>query len=189
MDDAKYCLCCDENVPYNYVERHERKELTCVYCGFTLDVQKAWESNRTSEGYALIAEDSAYIRKVLLDVLKSSKFSKNIKAFYNGLELITSYSKLIAEGAAVDIAVIDLNMPIMDGLTAARSIRSIETRGKVSAVPIVFFSSVKADDFLKKQMELLSPASYMNKGADDHPERLAERVEQLVSYLIEKYKK
>ncbi len=189
MIGAKYCLCCDEMVPCNYVERYERKELTCAYCGFTLDVQKAWESPRISDGYALVAEDSKYIRDIILSVLKFCKFSKNLMPLYNGLELITAYSKLISERAAIDIAVIDLNMPIMDGLTAARTIRSIEAQHRLSAVPIVFFSSVKADDSLKAQMEMLSPASYMNKGSDCHPDRIAERVRQLVSYLTEKYKK
>lgn len=183
-----YCLCCDEDVPCNYVERHERTELTCAYCGFVLDVQKPWEADKASEGYALVAEDSQFLQNIIVNALKSRMFSNNISAFNNGLELITAYSKLIAEKAAIDMAIIDLNMPIMDGLTAARTIRSIEKQHNLQSVPIIFFSSVKADNSLKSQMELLAPAGYMNKGSDSHPERLAERVEQLVCYLMEKYK-
>jgi len=189
MTDIKYCLCCDEDVPYNYVERNQRKELTCSYCGFTLDVQKLWEVEKPSEGHALVAEDSKYIRDIILNVLKTSGFSQNPMAFNNGLELISAYSRLISERTLVDIVIIDLNMPVMDGMTAARTIRSMETQHNISAAPIVFFSAVKADDFLKQQMELLSPASYMYKGSEDHPDKLSERVEQLVSYLIKRYKK
>jgi CheY-like chemotaxis protein len=80
-------------------------------------------------------------------------------------------------------------MPVMDGLTAARTLRAIEAQHKTSSTPIVFFSSMKADEALKAQMDMLTPASYVNKGMDPDPEKLAERVEQLVGYLMEKYKK
>lgn len=190
MPDTKYCLCCNENVPYNLVERNETKEFTCIYCGFVLDVQRLWEReiSKASEGYSLVAEDSQFVNKIIIDVLRSNQFSKNLKAFYNGLELIKAYSELLSKGAKIDIAIIDLNMPVMDGLTAARTIRSMEAQHKILPAPIVFFSAVKADDTLRKQMEMLSPASYMNKGTDPHPEKLAERVVQLVGYLMGKYK-
>ncbi len=189
MAETKYCLCCGENVPCNYIERHERRELTCAYCGFTLDVQKLWEPSRASGGYVLVADDSKYVRNIIIDALKTSKFFANALACENGLELTTTFSKLVAEKASIDIAIIDLNMPIMDGLTAARTIRAIESQHSLSATPIIFFSVAKADDALKAQMELLSPASYMNKGSDPDPDSLAKRVEQLVGYLVEKYKK
>lgn len=189
MGDTKYCLCCGDNVPYNYVERHERRELTCVYCGFTLDVQKLWEPSETSEGTVLIAEDSKYVRDIITDVVKTKRFSSNVMAFENGLELITAFSKLVSDNSRVDLAIIDLNMPVMDGITAARTIRAIESQHKIAATPVVFFSATKADDALKAQMDLLSPASYVNKGSDPDPDRLAERVEQLVGYLMEKYRK
>lgn len=175
--------------PIIYVERHERRELTCAYCCFTLDVQRLLDPSRISEGYALIAEDSKYMRNIILNVLKISKFSANVLAFENGLEFTTTFSRLLSERASIDVAIIDLNMPIMDGLTAARTIRAIEAQHKVPPVPIVFFSAIKADDSLRTQMEILSPASYVNKGSDPDPDRLAERVEQLVGYLMEKYKK
>jgi len=176
-------------VPYNYVERYERRELTCTYCGFTLDVQKLWEPSGVSESYVLIAEDSKYVRNIILDALRASMFSSNIMDFDNGLELITAFSRLIAEQASIDVAIIDLNMPVMDGITAARTIRAIEAQHKLSSTPLIFFSSMKADESLKAQMDMLSPAGYVNKGSDPDPDRLAERVGQLVGYLIERYKR
>jgi CheY-like chemotaxis protein len=189
MADTKYCLCCGDMVPYHLVERHERRELTCSYCGFTLDVQKLWEPPITCEGNVLIAEDSEYVRDIICDVVKGKKFSSNAMAFENGLEMITAFSKLVAESAPVCMAILDLNMPVMDGITAARTVRAIESQHKIAPTPIVFFSATIADDALKAQMELLSPASYVNKGTDPDPDKLAERVEQLVGYLLEKYKK
>ena len=187
MEDTKYCLCCGEQVPYNLVERFEKRELTCVYCGFVLDVEKLWEPAKSSDGYTLIAEDSPYIRHIITGVLKAKRFSAQVTAFENGLELITGFSKLLADHASIDVAIIDLNMPVMDGITAARTIRAIESQQKIPATPIVFFSSMKADDALRAQMELLKPATYMNKGTDPDPDKFSERVEQLVGHIIEKY--
>ena len=185
MEDTKYCLCCGEQVPYNFVERFEKRELTCAYCGFVLDVQKLWEASRGGEGYTLIAEDSQFIRTIITDALKTKKFTAKVRGLENGLELITAFSKLVAEGAPIDVAIIDLNMPVMDGITAARTVRAIESQQKIAATPIVFFSSVKADDALRAQMELLNPATYMNKGSDPDPAKLSERLELLVGHLLE----
>lgn len=189
MENTKYCLCCGENVPFNSIERLERRELTCSYCGFVLDVKELWQPSGTSEGYALIAEDSQSLREIISGTLEGRKFSAKVAAYENGLELISAYSKLVAEHAAVDVAIIDLNMPVMDGLTAARTMRALEVQHGILPVPIVFFSAMKADDALRVQMELLRPARYMNKGSQSGTERLAERVELLVGQLMKEYRK
>ncbi|MBS1114717.1 MAG: hypothetical protein H6Q94_446, partial [Nitrospirae bacterium] len=44
----------------------------------------------------------------------------------------------------------------------------------------------KTDDNLKKQMETLGHANYMNKGTEPDPDALAARVEMLISYLMGK---
>lgn len=190
MGDTQYCLCCDEEVPFSIVLRNERKESTCVYCGFTLDVQKLWEPRKAyKKGLALVADDSKYTRKIIEDLLKEKNFTSDVKSFENGLDLISAYSGLLSEKHPVDIAIIDLNMPVMDGLTAARTMRALETKNKSGKTPIVFFSSMKADEGLRKQMESLEPANYVNKGSDPDPDKLASRVESLIAYLMEKYRK
>ena len=187
MGDTKYCICCNEEVPVSTVTRNARIEVTCLYCGFTLDVKKVQEPGSPAEtGYALIADDSKYTRKIIEELLKEKEFSKNVLSFENGLALFSAYSKLLDDKQQVDIAIVDLNMPVMDGLTAARMMRSHETQNSSRAVPIIFFSGKKADDNLKKQMETIGHAYYMNKSTDPDPDALAARVEMLISYLREK---
>jgi CheY-like chemotaxis protein len=196
-DNTLYCLCCGDQVPFNTFKRHERLEVTCVYCGFTLDIQNLWESTKQettqnrpapTDSYALVTDDSHYTRKIIEDLLRARKFSSHVLAFQNGLELISAYSKLLNENKIIDIAIIDLNMPVMDGLTAARLMRSVESQNKARRTPIMFFSAEKADENLRRQMEDLDPANYVNKGYDPDPDKLASRVESLIGYLMEKYK-
>lgn len=196
-DDTKYCLCCGDQVPFNTFKRNERLEVTCAYCGFTLDIQNLWEAKKqepaqkqlvSAESYALVTDDSQYTRKIIEDLLRARKFSSQVMAFQNGLELISAYSKLLSEKKLIDIAIIDLNMPVMDGLTAARLMRSVEAQNNTNKTPIMFFSAEKADENLRKQMVNLEPANYVNKGSDPDPDKLVSRVESLIGYLMEKYK-
>jgi len=186
MADTKYCLCCGVDVPCNYVERDDRREITCAYCGFTLDIEKSGKSSNVREGYVLITDDSKNVRDIIVDALKETNIYKNIMTFENGLELTTSFSYLVSRNSPIDVAIIDVVMPIMDGFTAAKTLRAIESQHKISATPIIFFSAVQADDSFRAKMELLSPAIYLNKGADPDPDSLSRRVEQLVGLLTVK---
>jgi len=186
MADTKYCLCCGVDVPYSYVEREDRREITCAYCGFTLDVEKSGKSSDVRDGYVLVTDDSQNVRDIIVDALKATNIYKNIMTFENGLELTTSFSYLISRNSPIDVAIIDVVMPIMDGFTAAKTLRAIESKYKISATPIIFFSAVQADDPFREKMELLSPAMYLNKGADSEPDSLARRVKQLVGLVTQK---
>ena len=190
MDESKkYCLCCGEDVPCNVVIRDERMTLTCAYCGFTLDVEKLWKEKEVSEKtYALIAEDSDFARKLLNELVSKSNLVSEVIAVPNGLELITEITKLRKSNAKISFAIIDLTMPVMDGLTAASIIRSYEEKSENTAkIPIVFFSAVKADENLKRQMELLAPAHYLNKGSDPDPRGLIDRIYVLLKFISQHY--
>lgn len=187
-EGKKYCLCCGEDVPYNVVVRNERRELTCSYCGFTLDIENLWEDSKSSiNTYALIADDSKFTRTLLKELILKKAIASEVIAVTNGLELISEYTKILKRNVRVSFAVIDLNMPVMDGLTAARTLRALEEKDSIIKVPIVFFSGVKADEGLRKQMELLAPANYVNKGSDPDPENLVKRVQCLLNFISQRY--
>lgn len=193
MDETKYCLCCGEEVRFNHIERNERIELTCVYCGFLLSVEDEAVLTIQEPGTSLedeklhnvlVTDDSKFTRKIIKDLLIEKKLADEVLEFENGLELTSAFAKLVAEKKLIDVAIIDINMPVMDGLTAAKTIRSIESQNGIPHIPIAFFSAVKADDNLRNQMEMLAPANYVNKGSDPDPDKLAERVEKLLAYFM-----
>ena len=187
-EGKKYCLCCGEDVPYNVVVRNERRELTCSYCGFTLDIENLWEDTKSSVNtYALIAEDSKFTRTLLKELILKKAIASEVMAVTNGLELISEYAKLLKRNVRVSFAIIDLNMPVMDGLTAARTLRALEEKDSIIKVPIVFFSGIKADESFRRKMELLAPAHYVNKGTDPDPENLVKRVQGLLNFISQQY--
>jgi CheY-like chemotaxis protein len=160
----------------------------CAYCGFTLGVERLLKEKEVSvETYALIAEDSDFARKLLKGLVSKAKLASDVIAVTNGLELITEFTKLRNNKAKISFAIIDLSMPVMDGLTAASVIRSYEEKEEDAVkIPIVFFSAVKADEELRKQMELLAPAHYLNKGSDPDPRGLVDRIHMLLN-LVSRY--
>jgi tetratricopeptide (TPR) repeat protein len=49
MEQTKYCLCCNENVPFNTIKRTEKIEVTCAYCGFSLEIQQVGVNRASTE--------------------------------------------------------------------------------------------------------------------------------------------
>lgn len=213
MEDTKYCICCGEDVPYNRIERNEQVELTCNYCGFPLSADEEQQVvpmedlTQTPEqaapkaaqaatpaaapsadkfDYILFADDSKFTRKLVMDLLLEKNLADNIIDFENGLELTSGFAKLVSENKTLDAAIIiDINMPVMDGISAAKFIRNIESQKGIPHLPIAFFSSVKADEKLREVMLELAPANYVNKASDPDPDKLVERVEQLLAYFMQ----
>lgn len=188
MTGTRYCLCCNQEVPINTFLKGESRESTCAYCGFTVDTEEMPENVRAADDtFALVADDSKYTRKIIEELVKEKGFSSQVVSVENGRDLIAAYSDLLSEKRSIAVAIIDLNMPVMDGLTAARAMRALEVQHNAGKTPLVFFSSQKADAYLREQMEILEPANYVNKANDPDPDKLAQRVEFLLAYIMEKY--
>lgn len=48
---------------------------------------------------------------------------------------------------------------------------------------------MKADQDLKRMLEELAPAVYLNKSTDPDPDKLAKRIEELVSFILAEYER
>lgn len=184
--EAKYCLCCGEDVPYNTIFREGRNEETCQYCGFVLDIQKetATKEQAAPVDCILLAEDAPMTRDILKAMLLQRKLTKSVQAFSDGQQLISEFTKRLTGNSPVGMIILDLQMPVMDGITTARIVRNLEEKFKKTRSMILFFSAHKCDDSLKRQMTLYNPAIYLNKGSDTDPDVLLERVDQLMSYIL-----
>ena len=78
----------------------------------------------------LVAEDNPINRKLLQTILMQSKY--RVKAVENGQLAVDEYMK-----EPYDIILMDIDMPVMDGVTATRLIREIDSSYKRHKVPII----------------------------------------------------
>ncbi|KAN0138534.1 hypothetical protein V8E53_003522 [Lactarius tabidus] len=96
------------------------------------------ESQRTLFGNVLIAEDNPVAQKLLVRQLQ--RYDLNVIATSNGEEAVTEWER--HEPGYFSLAMFDHHMPICDGVEAAKRLRSLEDRRKVSELlPIVALSA------------------------------------------------
>jgi two-component system chemotaxis response regulator CheY len=100
----------------------------------------------------LTVDDSASIRQAIRIALTGAGYS--VAEAVNGAEGLAK-----AEAGAFDQIITDLNMPVMDGLTMIRELRS---RGKAVGVPIVFLST-ESEDGAKQQAKAAGATGWMTK--------------------------
>ncbi|GAE88993.1 protein-glutamate methylesterase/protein-glutamine glutaminase [Acetivibrio straminisolvens] len=79
----------------------------------------------------LVVDDSAFMRKVISDILNSDEEIKVIDTAKNGLEAIEKAQKL-----KPDVITLDLKMPIMDGLECLRKLN------ETMRIPVIMLSSI-----------------------------------------------
>ena len=82
----------------------------------------------------LVIDDSAFMRKVLQDILDSTHDIKVVGTAKNGLEALD-----MARELHPDVITLDLNMPSMDGLTCLRELQNI------TDTPVIMLSSLTVD--------------------------------------------
>lgn len=181
MAEKRYCMGCGEDVETNIVERGGKTELTCIFCGFTLDIVIPDDPARAD--CIITAEDAETTRALLEKYLVESKLAREVIAVSDGGEFVSAISKRLPSGQRLDLAILDIEMPGMDGFTAARVLRTLESKLRLKPCPVIFFSGKKADAGLKKQMALYKPVRYLNKGTDGDVDDLMTRVGALVNHL------
>jgi PleD family two-component response regulator len=139
MKETKYCICCGEDVPINHVTLQNKKVLSCTFCSFPIaedkdspsPAQKTSRQGQNKFSCVLYADDSQSTTKLIHDLLDTHHLADTILTYKNGLDLTSAFSKFVSENKPVDVLILDINMPVMDGLTAARVIRSIEAQNNL----------------------------------------------------------
>ncbi len=77
----------------------------------------------------IIAEDSSVIQNITKRILSAQNFE--IKSVKNGQQVLD-----LLEKEDIDIILMDINMPVMDGIECTKKIRNLADTGK-SQIPII----------------------------------------------------
>ena len=102
---------------------------------------------------ALLADDVEINREIIIGLLEETEII--IECAENGREALELFA---ADPDKFDIIIMDINMPVMDGVEATRRIRSLKTpRGK--QVPIIAVTA----NVLPEEV-----AGYINAGMNGH---------------------
>jgi len=142
----------------------------------------AQEHERGFLDTVLVADDSPTIRAHIEDIFRDRGFAREVICFENGREAIQGYVQIKEAGGQIGLLVLDLEMPVMNGLLAASTIRQIEKQRKYEPVTILFFSGRKRDERLDTALQRMKPAMYINKGDTDQ-KALRGRLTRIVDLL------
>lgn len=121
----------------------------------------------------IAVDDNATNRKILYKQLTS--WGCRIETAASGIQALAQMKRAKAEGKPFDVAIIDYQMPEMDGLSATRKIRKL--RYEASNVPIIALTA----HAMKKDYEQCIEAGmndYLSKPVD--PDKLLKKIEKWV---------
>ena len=120
----------------------------------------------------LVSDDHPVNRVVIVMLL--SEFGAQVEITENGLEACEAF-----EAGAFDLVMLDMQMPVMDGLAAARRIREFERQQQKARTPVVIVTAnalpqhrlaglaAGADGFLTKPLELDELEAVLNRFQDE----------------------
>ena len=120
----------------------------------------------------LLAEDNAINTEVAVALLKNKGFT--VDTAENGLRALEMFSK--SPKGYYDAILMDIRMPLMDGLTAATSIRHL-SNADAAAIPIIAMTANAFDDDMEKS-KAAGMNAHMAKPID------ADRLYQMLYHFI-----
>lgn len=109
----------------------------------------------------MLVDDDAYTNLYNKIVLQEENVSKNILVFDNGPDAL-DYLKT---GDAVDLLLLDINMPLMNGWQFLEHYEQLVEKRKVRAFVVMLTASANDDDRIKAE-RLASVRAFMNKPLD-----------------------
>jgi CheY-like chemotaxis protein len=120
----------------------------------------------------LVVDDDSMARLILRQVLQRH-LNATVTEATNGLEALVAL-----EAASFDLVMLDLRMPVMDGLTVLRTIRATE---RLMALPVVILTAERNDENVYRSIKL-GIADYLTKpfrGKD-----IADRLSQVMAHAV-----
>ncbi|GAB4252173.1 response regulator [Deferrisoma sp.] len=175
MGATGMCVACGERVEAYTVDLGGVTEVRCLRCGLPLEARRTAQTPGFQR--ALVADDARFFREAVAEYLSSRRVAREVVTARDGAEALEKAIEALRGRRPLDLVILDLLMPRLNGLHAGVAIRAAERAFGARPAPVVFFSSRRIDASLKPLLEDLKPAYYVNKGpgtAELLGDRLAE---------------
>jgi len=138
---------------------------------FTLEERKVSDGEAIRALKILLAEDNIVNQRVAMGMLR--KMGHGVVVVENGLEAVKAF-----EDEKFDLILMDGQMPVMDGLEAARQIRNREEKSKIGRIPIIAVTA----NAMKGDRE-----KFLEAGMDDYLAKPIKRwnLEEVIGRVID----
>lgn len=120
----------------------------------------------------LVVDDDSMARLILRQVLQRH-LNATVTEATNGLEALVAL-----EAASFDLVMLDLRMPVMDGLTVLRTIRATD---RLMALPVVILTAERNDENVYRSIKL-GIADYLTKPF--RGKEIADRLSQVIAHAV-----
>ena len=183
MSEQKYCPSCGVMVDTIVLMKGGGEEIACHNCAFVFKVStKPIHALRA----VLTAEDSPVLLRKVAEMLEARQIARTVITCKNGEEFIEKAVSRLRAGLPISMAILDITMPILNGVNAAIALRAIERGvGVAKKIPVLFFTANKCDANLKKVLSYCAPAHCINKGTGSSPEEFADRIYNVIAGLLQ----
>lgn len=133
-------------------------------------VRRERSPHRSSPSHVLIVDDNAINRRLLVSFLRKHKYE--FQEAQNGLEALEAYRK---QPPKFSIILMDMSMPVMDGMTSTRAIRQYEEANGIPSCSIIALTGLTSasarlealtsgvDEFLTKPVNFKALGELMKK--------------------------
>jgi CheY-like chemotaxis protein len=196
--DEKYCPACHEYIKPAITTFGADTFYSCPRCGGSVvDPEYGPERRQADEGKsakramqiitvprALIGQPDEKFRALLKAGFEENRFASEVSVAVNGEEVISKFAVQQRTGAAADIVVLDLSLPILPGPSAAIAIRAMEeSTGSPIRAPIIFTSSVKPPNTIGELLDSCKPSRILQFIQGENQLTLMERMAQIIANL------
>ncbi|MFC1642287.1 response regulator [Myxococcota bacterium] len=180
---SAYCPACGENVEVVVMTMGSGVSAIeaprCANCGLVL-ADRPKPLTQAVFPRVAVADDAEALRKAVAEDLRSLRLALTVDLFVDGAQFASAFNARAASGPPFDLVILDLNMPVLDGVKTASFVRNLETQRGWKPVPILFFSALVCDQRLRQALAAMGPSCYLNKGSVGTRANLPKRLETLL---------
>ncbi|MEK7851279.1 MAG: response regulator [Deltaproteobacteria bacterium] len=179
---TKFCPACGENVETYIIDRMGFKEMLCIHCGMI--VEDMSHKKVIPAELVIAADDSLMIVELLKEMMVKGSLATEVVGCHDGVDFLSTFIRKLKEENSISLVILDVAMPLLNGVNAAIALRAVEKGLNIPPTPILFFTAQKCDENFQKVLTYCKPAEYVNKGISSTPDQLASRIKQVTIKLL-----